>query len=113
MPAGIIDPDDEIVNLILDDDEDNVVTVQSDEDGEETEELVFTYPTDVSGDDSSQIDTRSEEENTGVEISEQVRRMRLSGSPIRRLKKLEPRVAQPRQFNPDLGLWTNNNFLRH
>ena len=71
MPAGIIDPDDEIVNLIMDDDEDNVVTVQSDEDGEETEELVFTYPTDVSGDDSSQIDTRSEEENTGVEISEQ------------------------------------------
>ena len=46
-----------------------MVTVQSDADGVENEELVFTEPTGLSEDDSGQTDIRSEEDNSGVELS--------------------------------------------
>ena len=53
----------------MDDEEEPVVTVQSDADGEENEELVFTDPTGLSEDDIGLTDTRSEEDNSGVELS--------------------------------------------
>ena len=46
-----------------------MVTVQSDVDNEESEELVFTDPDGLSEDDSGQTDTRSEEDNSAVELS--------------------------------------------
>ena len=64
-----IDPDDEIVNLIMEDDEETVVTVQSDVDDEESEELVFTDLTGLSEDDSAQTETRSGDDKSGVELS--------------------------------------------
>ena len=64
-----IDPDDEIVNLIMEDDEETVVTIQSDVDDEESEELVFTDLTGLSEDDSAQTETRSGDDKSGVELS--------------------------------------------
>ena len=60
MPIGAEDPmdsDDEVVNLVTEDDD------------EEAEELLTTAPAGLSEGDTSQTDTRSEEDNSGVEIS--------------------------------------------
>ena len=53
----------------MDNEEETMVTVQSDVDGEASEELVFTDLTALSEDDSAQTDTRSGDDNNGVELS--------------------------------------------
>ena len=53
----------------MDNEEETMVTVQSDVDGEASEELVFTDLTALSEDDSAQTDTRSGDDNDGVELS--------------------------------------------
>ena len=74
MPLGIIDPDDEVVNLLLDEEEDDeIITVQSDVD-DEVEELFSTpHLTPDSSDseaDGGSPDTRSEEDKSDTERSE-------------------------------------------
>ena len=64
-----MDSDDEVVNLVTDDDEENTAAVRTNADDEETEGLVSAAPVGLSEDDRSHTDTRSEEDNSGVEIS--------------------------------------------
>ena len=72
MPPGIIDPDDEIVNLLLDEEDDEIVTVQTDVD--DTVEELFSTPPGLSDTDSDPdggvSDTRSEEDRSETELSE-------------------------------------------